>query len=148
MNVKDAIEKSLGKGLDDRQLTLIANLAVNKLYMGGDTIVRQFDRSSDVYVVLAGKVRVFSAKEDFIAELPPGAIFGEVALVDDLPRSAGARSVGEATVATIPGDAFTELMNDNPVMKATIMNNIAKTLATRLRVSMIHLEGLMSVQEV
>ena len=82
--------------------------------------------------------------DEMVAELHPGSIIGEMSLVDDLPRSASARSVGESTVAVIPSAEIRQLMEDNVAIKATLMTNIARTLASRLRVAMIHLDGLNS----
>lgn len=147
MKVKEAIEKSIGKGLDETQLHLISNLATYKMFLGGDTIVRKFDRNSDILLVMSGTVRVFSMSDEMVAELLPGSIIGEMSLVDDQPRSASARSVGETSMAVIPSKDLRQLMDDNVEIKATIMTNIARTLASRLRVAMIHMDGLSNSQD-
>ncbi|HEY2385041.1 MAG TPA: cyclic nucleotide-binding domain-containing protein [Terriglobia bacterium] len=61
-------------------------------YDAGDIIVNQGDDDSCVYLVLAGRVRVFHRQQgpagDAIAELDPGEIFGELAILETQLRSA------------------------------------------------------------
>lgn len=146
MELSDAIRQTLGKGLTDYELGLIARLAQKQLFMGGDTLVRCFDRDTDIFVILEGSAKVFSASDEMVAELTPGSIVGEVSLVDEQPRSATVRAVGEVEVATIPAADLRQLMMDNTRIEAVLMRNIARMLSSRLRVANIQMDGLMAVR--
>jgi CRP/FNR family transcriptional regulator, cyclic AMP receptor protein len=78
--------------LSASQRERLAKLATLRVYPTTAVIVRQGDTSMSFYVVVRGKVRVEQDGEGGarlpIRELGPGGSFGEMGLIDDLPRSA------------------------------------------------------------
>jgi CRP/FNR family transcriptional regulator len=144
MDTATAISRSIGLGLSPSEVDLIVRLAETKEFFGGETVVRQFDHNSDLVVVLQGKVKVVTFQGEPIAELGEGSVLGEVSLLDEGPRSATARTVGDTKIAIIPSAKLRELWSDNERIHAVVVTNIAKVLAGRLRVSSIHLDGLMT----
>jgi len=72
---------------------------------------------------------------DSIARLGPGSVVGEIALIDDAPRSATVVSVGTSKSIAIPASEFRGLMAGDADLKATIMENLARILCARLRAS-------------
>jgi CRP/FNR family cyclic AMP-dependent transcriptional regulator len=79
-------------GLSRRQRARLAARATTQRYPAGSVIVRQGDTSMALYVVLSGRacVKRDGGRADPIplGELGQGAVFGEMGLVDDVPRSA------------------------------------------------------------
>jgi CRP-like cAMP-binding protein len=144
MEVDEAIGQTLGKGLNEEQVWRITQLAETKKFMGGDTIVRQFDRNSDLIIILDGSARIMTFQDEFVAELGPGSIIGEISLVDEQPRSANVRSAHGATAAVIPAERLRTLLDGDPAIAATVYANIARTLCSRLRAATINLDGLMT----
>src|SRR5687768_11622706 len=102
MDLQEAIGQTLGRGLTDDQIWKIAELAVTKKFPGGETMVRQFDRNSDLIIILDGSAKIMTFQDEFVAELGPGSIIGEISLVDEQPRSANVRSVHATEAAVIP----------------------------------------------
>jgi CRP/FNR family cyclic AMP-dependent transcriptional regulator len=78
--------------LGARQRARLAQHVCRRAYPPGAVIVRQGDTSMSFYVVLSGKVRVVrhSSGDDGvdIVEEGPGSFFGEMGVIDDLPRAA------------------------------------------------------------
>jgi CRP-like cAMP-binding protein len=78
--------------LGNRQRARLAQHFCRRAYSVGAVIVRQGDTSMSFYVVLSGRVRVVrhSAGDDGvdIVEEGPGSFFGEMGVIDDLPRAA------------------------------------------------------------
>lgn len=146
MTVIDAIGTSLGRGLTPEHMRAVAELANVKEFMGGDTIVRQFDRNSDLAVVLEGTARVTTFNGDPIAELGPGSIVGEVSLIDEQPRSATVRAVGTTKVAIIPCGELRNLMTNEPEIDRVLLRNIATILCGKLRLASLHMDGLMATR--
>lgn len=76
----------------------------------GQIIIGHQDRSSDVFVVLEGTLRVelysLNGREIILADLGPGELVGEYAALDRLPRSASVTAINSCTLATVSGDAF------------------------------------------
>jgi CRP/FNR family cyclic AMP-dependent transcriptional regulator len=75
-----------------RQRTRLAQHFCRRWYRGGDVIVRQGDTSMSFYVVLSGSVRIVRQAEGNdrigIVDEGPGSFFGEMGVIDDLPRAA------------------------------------------------------------
>ena len=90
------------RGLSRDVIAGIAALADMRYYRGGDVIVRQYDRNSDLIILLDGSARIKSVDEETIAEFGPGSIVGEIALIDEEPRSATVTAVGDVKAAIIP----------------------------------------------
>jgi CRP/FNR family cyclic AMP-dependent transcriptional regulator len=144
MEIQDAIAQTLGRGLGQEDVWKIAQLAELKKFQGGDTIVRQFDKNSDLIIVLDGTAQINTFNDELISEIGLGSIIGEISLVDEQPRSATVRSIQFTEVAIIPAAKLKELLKSDAVVAAAVYKNIAQTLCTRLRHATIHLDGLMS----
>jgi CRP-like cAMP-binding protein len=92
-------------------------------YKSGEKICRQGDPGDSCYVVRRGRLAVvikgglglFSKK---IAELGPGDIFGEMALLEKQPRSASVVCVENTEVFVILADSFKAVISQNPAFRA------------------------------
>ena len=78
--------------LGRRQRTVLAQHFCRRRYRAGDVVVRQGDTSMSFYAVLSGSVRIVRQAEggeriDIIEE-GKGSFFGEMGVIDDLPRAA------------------------------------------------------------
>lgn len=139
----DEIRQSyLFKGLQEDQLMSILGISQEKLYFGGDIVVRQFDKASDILIILSGKVKIKGFKGEDLAELAAGSVVGEIALVDSAPRSATVVSVGETRAALVPAQELTSLMTRDVYMKATMMENLCKVLCSKLRTANLQLDSM------
>src|SRR5436189_6439658 len=86
--------------LDQRSLEAIANAAVEQRYEPGQEIVRQGDSGVGAIIIRSGKVDIVQdreVKEQKIATLGPGDVFGEMTLLDEWPRCATARTATPTT---------------------------------------------------
>src|SRR5512145_2480173 len=79
-------------GLDPADLALIAAAAREESFAPGATIFREGDPADRLYIILAGTVEIWKdygdEQRDLLASHAVGHLFGEMAVVDDLPRSA------------------------------------------------------------
>jgi len=140
MQLTDALANTLGKGLSAQEIELLARMASERLVLGGEVLVRQFERNSDIHLVLSGSLRIYAGSDELVAEVGEGSVIGEVALVDDGPRSATVRSNGESRVAVLPADQLRQLCEDNERIGFVLMRNVAKVLASRIRGANLHLK--------
>lgn len=104
----------------------------------GQFVIREGDLSRDMYVVLSGALTVYKFDEDGdlipIAELGEGDCFGEMAVLDVMPRSASVRAERRTTVLRISSaDLHDQLFVPHPKDHALLMMNLAKELSRRLR---------------
>ena len=94
----------------------------------GATIFREGEQGDEFFVVVRGKVEVRTG-ERRLEILGPRGIFGEMALIDDSPRSATVVALTDATVAPIKKEQFLFLVKHVPVFALKVM----RVLAMRLR---------------
>ena len=103
----------------------------------GDFLFREGDKGDKMYVLLEGEVDVFLG--DFVLETAaPGALIGEMALIDDTPRTANAVAKTPAKLAQIDRSRFHFLVQQTPHFATHVM----KILADRLR----HLNAVIAVR--
>jgi CRP-like cAMP-binding protein len=94
----------------------------------GDFLFREGEEGEKMYVLLEGEVDIFLG--DFVLETAgPGALLGEMALIDDSPRTANAVAKTPARLAQIDRRRFHFLVQQTPHFATHVM----KTLADRLR---------------
>ena len=88
-------------------------------------------------MILAGKVRISrklsGVGEEALAVLGPGEAFGEMALIEDSPRSADAVVHEHARLLVITREAFEDLLFVHKDLAYEILWNFVKTLSGRLR---------------
>ncbi len=94
----------------------------------GKTIFKEGDLGDEFFVVVRGRVEIRSGDRHF-ETLGPDGIFGEMALIDDSPRSATAVALTEVTVAPIKENQFLFLVKNTPFFALNVM----RVLAHRLR---------------
>jgi CRP/FNR family transcriptional regulator, cyclic AMP receptor protein len=94
----------------------------------GATIFREGEHGDEFFVVVRGKVEIRTGDRR-LEILGPKGIFGEMALIDDSPRSATVVAVTDVTVAPIKEEQFLFLVKHMPVFALKVM----RVLAIRLR---------------
>jgi CRP-like cAMP-binding protein len=94
----------------------------------GDVLFRENDRGDKMYVLLEGEMEILLG--DFVLETAlPGTLIGEMALIDDSPRTATAMAKTPSRLAEIDRRRFHFLVQQTPHFATHVM----KTLADRLR---------------
>lgn len=99
-----------------------------------DRIIRENDPGESAYVIESGRVEVTkesNGRQIRIAILEKGATFGEMGMVDDLPRSASVTALDETIVREFHRDDLYAAMRDSP----EIFGKFLKTIFDRLRES-------------
>ena len=125
----DALRKvGLFKGMSKRSLVRIDQVSVVRTALKDDILVAQGERGSDAMVVLDGSAAVTRGDRK-LKVLKVGDVFGEMALLDDQPRSATVRAVEPMRLIVIHGPAFRKLMHQIPGLTDALL----ATLSARLR---------------
>ncbi len=126
-------ESYLFQGLDDAQISSVMSQANVKSFDGGVVIARQFEKGNDIFVVASGTVVIKGFNDEILAELGEGSIIGEVALVDESPRSANVVAKGSVQMLVINGAQLKGIMSADDGMRAAIYERLSRVLAGRLR---------------
>jgi CRP/FNR family transcriptional regulator, cyclic AMP receptor protein len=121
------------RGLPDRALQRISALAGRKLYDKGAVIFSQGDPGDALYGVASGRVRISASgaggREVFLNIMEPGDTFGEIAVMDGLPRTAGATALERTTLIVLKRADFLAFVEREPQLAIHLL----KLLCQRLR---------------
>ena len=117
---------------DDAATALRASMAETKLRRG-DVLFHEGDSGDKLYIVLDGKVKLgrtsSDGRENLLAILGPGQMFGELSLFDPGPRSATVTAVTDVTVMAMDRTALKRWIAERP----EISDQLLRVLARRLR---------------
>lgn len=118
-------------------LELISRVATDESHALGTKIFQHGDPGDKLYVILEGKVRISrdvpGMGEEALAVLGPGSVFGEMALLDDAPRSADARVHERCRLLALPKDAFEDLLFMHKDLAYEVLWSVVRMLTQRLR---------------
>jgi CRP-like cAMP-binding protein len=119
---------SILQSLPVDEIKHLAALVEPKSYAAGDVVIRDGDRGTYLYFVASGAAKVRMGSET-VALQEPGDCFGEMALLDDSPRSATITMVKDGVLLRLHRDVFLDLVQRRPDM----YKNLYKLLADRIR---------------
>jgi CRP-like cAMP-binding protein len=111
--------------LTERQRARLARLATTRSFPAGVAIVRQGDTSMSLYVVLEGAVRVDHQVDGSgpveVTQLRAGGAFGEMGLIEDMPRAATVTAVEPTTCALLAKWDFQNELRDDPEIALALL---------------------------
>jgi CRP/FNR family transcriptional regulator, cyclic AMP receptor protein len=107
---------------------LTGNNVETRLIKAGDVIFRQGDEAHELFVIKSGEVRIQLGNRT-VTELHANDIFGEMALIDDEPRSATAVAISDVELVPVSEKQFLFLVGQTPYFALKVM----RVLAQRLR---------------
>ena len=103
-----------------------------RFYAKGDTIFKEGEQADEFFVVVRGKVEIRSGNRSF-ETVDRNGIFGEMALIDDSPRSATVVALTDVTVAPIQEQQFLFMVEHTPFFALKVMRVIANRLRRQNR---------------
>jgi CRP/FNR family transcriptional regulator, cyclic AMP receptor protein len=130
----------LFKRLEPHELEHLAEEIDQVNYKAGETIFHEHDRGDALYVLEEGAVRIWVTDEDLqevtLAELKPGAFFGELAVLDRGERSSSATAILDSHLHRLSSDDFQKFLMDHPDCAIDVICEIgARMRQTNLLVS-------------
>jgi len=135
--VEALAKMDLFRGLSSAALERVAAIATEESHKATHVLFREGDAGESIYLILSGKVRisrnVAGMGEEALAVLGPGAAFGEMALIDEVPRSADAIVHEGCRLAVLSREAMEVLLFLNKDLAYEILWNFVKILSSRLR---------------
>jgi len=121
--------------LRPRELRVIDGLLHEREYLQGEIIFDAGEEGQALYVVLRGRILICRQGEPEtgrIAEIPPGALFGELALLDGIPRTAQARALEHSVVVALSRADFNGLIDTHAGIASKIALQLARDLGQKL----------------
>ncbi|HTK49748.1 MAG TPA: Crp/Fnr family transcriptional regulator [Gemmatimonadaceae bacterium] len=119
-------------GLQRDELLKFAELTRERTYPKGSVILFQGDPGDSLYVLRQGRAKVVLIGEDgrevILGVLEPGAHFGELALIDDQPRSAHVIAMEDSQLLILRREDFRRRVEANPTVAWALLTELSRRL--------------------
>jgi CRP-like cAMP-binding protein len=148
-HVQEFVETSLFNGLDTTEREQLQSYFETCELAEEGTLFRMGDAGDRLFVLVSGEVtlglRIEGRRElRRLSTITPGVVFGEMALLDALPRSAEAVCVRMSTLKSLSQASFERMRDDAPLLFAKLLQNVAREMSQRLRITNRQLGALES----
>ncbi|MFH1139643.1 MAG: cyclic nucleotide-binding domain-containing protein [Pseudomonadota bacterium] len=124
-------------GLDSTELQITAQYMNIVKAPRGEVLFREGDKGDYVCFVAEGVLDIIktseSGKHVTLSSLNKGRSIGEMAILDNFPRSASVRARGDSTLITLSRDGFNKILDDHPRIGIKILKGLARLLSLSLR---------------
>ena len=117
----------LFRGIDADGLAALAERAAQVEFPSGHVIARQGDVGTGFFVIVSGMVRVVRDGE-VLTRLREGDFFGELSVLDRMPRSASVISETPTTCLALASWDFDEVLLQQPALTLAILRGVARRL--------------------
>jgi CRP/FNR family cyclic AMP-dependent transcriptional regulator len=122
----------LFSGLPEQDISAIANHAVTRSFAKNTVIINEGDESDSLYLILSGRVKVYLSDEDgkevILNTQGPGEYFGELALIDEAPRSASVMTLEDSKLSIVSKRDFEACMARHPQIALRVIKGLTKRL--------------------
>ncbi len=133
---------SLFRSLSDKALLDLSAITIEQTIPAKTIVFKEGDRGDALYIVKNGKVNILKRNsagiDSVLATLGKGAVIGDMAIIDEQPRSASVATIQESVFLIITKDDFRNLLGEIPEISFQIL----KMTTERLRATNIHLKEL------
>lgn len=128
-------KSALFAGLRSGELKIVESFLHERRFLAGEVIFDQGEEGQALYLILSGQVLICGPGTGGrpIARLQAGDFFGELAILDNSPRSAQARAGEDCELAVLFRGDFERLMESHACIASHIALHIARRLGQRLR---------------
>ena len=119
--------------LTKKELGVLGNSCQQRMYPAGTVLIKQGDTGVGLYILTQGRVRVTQERDPDKAEIElgingPGDVFGEMALLDDLPRSATITAIDDVTALLLPVWEFRTTLRNHPEIALKLLSVLSRRL--------------------
>jgi len=124
-------------GLTSRQLGRIMLAVQKRSYYVGEVLFQEGQVGRALFMIKSGKVELTrkggDGKTRTLGHLGPGQIFGEMALLEDRPRTAGAHIIEDGEIYLLYTATLESLVRNHPTIGVKLLRNMAVMLSALLR---------------
>jgi len=139
MNPEELKHIAVLQAVDDAALARLATALEAKDYVDGQTVFTEGDPGDSMFFIVKGCIRVEKRAESTgathktLAVLEAGDYFGEMALLDQKPRSASAVAAGDARILRLSKAAFDQMQVQSSLAAVSVLFAMIRTSSERIR---------------
>jgi CRP-like cAMP-binding protein len=127
----------LRRGMNNTELARLASVCEERQLAAGTTIFIENMPGESLFLIRRGAVRVSrmfaEGNEKVLIVLGPADVFGEMAVIDGLPRAATARVVDDAELISLRKQDFARLCQEHPALALKLVLNIVTVFSRQVR---------------
>jgi signal transduction histidine kinase len=130
---------ALFQEMSEADLAMLSESVVEMTIAPGEELFKEGDEGKRAYIIIEGELEILKeaqGREVLLAVRGKGAVIGEMALLQALPRSATVRARSETALCAIEKDELDRLMNSSP----SAMQALFQTILSRLREDQVQLQ--------
>ena len=129
------------EGLSSQEVDAMFECGKVVHFQSGEQIIEESSESSDLYVVLNGRVSIEMMVQNHLGQVKrnkqiavfrPGDVFGDMAFLSGTRRSASVTTIDNFSAVVFDHDKLYELFENNSRIGYVVVKNIAKTMSNRL----------------
>lgn len=144
MKIEDIRGVRIFDNLSENELQSVAKICREKKFWEDNIVIRQGEIDKSINILIEGKLQIEVEIPGFRESIPvhtlePKEIFGELAFISGIPRSATVKCLSTTKVLSLDRSEFDKLCKKNPNIERIVMRNLAVLLAERLRNTTIQL---------
>lgn len=140
---------SIFEGLTTRALKELGTLFEEKIFNNGEIIFKENSIGSSMMVITSGEVRVSQETgpdgEEALIILKKGDLFGEMALLEDLPRTANVIAHSNVILLEVSREKFLDFLENNSNAGVKILLKMSQIISSRLRETDTKLKAFISL---
>ena len=122
----------LFSSLESDELQRFAELTREKAFLKGTVILFENDPGDSLFILRSGRVKVVRVGEDgrevILGVLGPGEYFGELSLIDDMPRSAHVIAMEDSSLLILHRDDFRRRVEASPAVAWALLQELSRRL--------------------
>lgn len=125
--------------LKPKELAEVEKIVHRRKYIKGEPVIRMGDPGLGMYIIVKGLVEITeegkNASSTTLATLKDGSFFGDLALLDEAPRSASAIALEDSDIIGFFRPDFLDLLYRKPKLGIKVLFALAKVIGERLRLT-------------
>ncbi len=133
---------ALFRSLSDKALLDLSAITIEQTVATKNVVFKEGDKGDALYIVKSGKVNILKRNsagvDSVLVSLGKGAVIGDMAIIDEQPRSASVATIQDTVFLIITKDDFRNLLAQEPEISFQIL----KLSTERLRATSMHLKEL------
>jgi len=128
----------LFEGITKKNLIYLLENLQERKYLKGETIFAQNDIGRALFILYKGKIGLYrynelEKKNELLSEVLPGEFFGEMALLEEMPRTASAIATEDTMVFMLFKTKLESIMSSKPKIGVNLIYHLSRILSARLR---------------
>ena len=123
---------NLFAGMDPEDIATLERHTVRKTYRRNTVIMERGDEANTLFVLIEGRVKAYvsddEGKEIILSEMAPGAHFGELALLRNIPRTASVMTLEDSSFLVLTKRSFLECLTAHPELALNLIGDLIERI--------------------